>query len=144
MVIDINKLMRNLLVVATLIVLLSAVKIEKDYTGFVQDLSQKMKQAPFKHSAYDRLAYITDTYGPRMWGSMTLEQVIYEMAGMASAAGFENIKLEQVKNFTKWVRGKESLTLYDPRPTPTKLDVIGLGGSVSGYLSNYAETLVPR
>lgn len=63
---------------------------------------------------------------------------------MASSAGFENIKLEQVKNFTKWVRGKESLTLYDPRPTPTKLDVIGLGGSVSGYLSNYAETLLPK
>lgn len=56
------------------------------------------------------------------------------MAGMASAAGFENIRLEQVKNFTKWVRGKESLTLYEPRPTPTKLDVIGLGGSVAGYL----------
>ncbi len=69
--------MRNLLVIATLIVLLSAVKIEKDYTDFVLDLSEKIKQAPFRHSAYDRLAYITDTYGPRMWGSMTLEQVIY-------------------------------------------------------------------
>jgi hypothetical protein len=66
------------------------------------------------------------------------------MAGMASAAGFENIRLEQVKNFTKWVRGKESLTLYEPRPTPTKLDVIGLGGSVGGYLSNYSETLLLR
>ncbi len=66
------------------------------------------------------------------------------MAGMASAAGFENIKLEQVKNFTKWVRGKESLTLYDPRPTPSKLDVIGLGGSVAGYLSNYTETSLLR
>lgn len=69
---DINNLMKNPLIVALLIVLLSAAKIEKDYSDFVKDLSQKIKQAPFKHSAYERLAYITDTYGPRMWGSMTL------------------------------------------------------------------------
>lgn len=61
---------------------------EKDYTDFVNDLSSKIKQGPWRHSAYDRLAYITDTYGPRMWGSMTLEQVIYEMASMASKVGF--------------------------------------------------------
>ncbi len=37
-------------------------------------------------------------------------------------------------NFTKWVRGEESLTLLSPRPNPTKLDVIGLGGSAVGYI----------
>jgi len=41
----------------------------------------------------DWLAYITDTYGPRMWGSATLEQVIYEMQSMAVAEGFENVHL---------------------------------------------------
>jgi len=71
----------------------------------VLDLQQKIQQKPWKYSAYDRLAYITDTYGPRMWGSITLEQVIYEMAAMASKVGFDNVRLEQVKNFTKWVRG---------------------------------------
>ena len=43
----------------------------------MKDLQQKIQQSPWKYSAYDRLAYITDTYGPRMWGSITLEQVIY-------------------------------------------------------------------
>ena len=38
-----------------------------------------------------------------------------------------------MKNFTKWVRGKESLILKSPRPVPTALDVIGLGGTVAGY-----------
>jgi hypothetical protein len=58
---------------------------------------------------------------------------------MASKIEFENIKLEPVKNFTKWVRGTESLTLIKPRPFPGKLDVIGLGGTVAGYFLSYLE-----
>jgi hypothetical protein len=41
-----------------------------------------------------------------MWGSVALEQVIFEVASQANKVGFDNIKLEEVKNFTKWVRGK--------------------------------------
>jgi carboxypeptidase Q len=51
---------------------------------------------------------------------------------MAAKEGFDNIHLEPVKNFTKWIRGKESLTLFSPRPTPQKLDLIGLGKTISG------------
>jgi hypothetical protein len=51
-----------------------------------------------------------------MWGSQVLEQVIDEMFVMAITEGFENVKREPVKNFTKWVRGDESLTLLSPRP----------------------------
>lgn len=80
--------MKNLLVFCLLIALLSAVTVEKDYTNFVKDLKDKIGMAPFKGSAYNRLAYITDTYGPRMWGSMSLEQCIYEIASMASKEGF--------------------------------------------------------
>lgn len=50
--------------------------VEKDYTDFVKNLQQKIQLPQFKGSAYERLAYITDSYGPRMWGSSTLEQVI--------------------------------------------------------------------
>lgn len=46
--------------------------VQKDYTNFVKDLQQKIQQSPFKGASYDRLAYITDTYGTRMWGSTTL------------------------------------------------------------------------
>jgi len=76
--------MKNLFIVALVLLVVwtnsakfQPVATEKDYTDFVTSLASKIKQAPWKHSAYDRLAYITDTYGPRMWGSMTLEQVIY-------------------------------------------------------------------
>jgi hypothetical protein len=76
--------MKNLFIVALVLLAVCAnsarfktVTAEKDYTDFVTSLASKIKQAPWKNSAYDRLAYITDSYGPRMWGSMTLEQVIY-------------------------------------------------------------------
>ena len=56
---------------------------EKDYTDFVKYLQQKIKESPFKGSSYNRLAYITDTFGPRMWGSVVLEQVIHQMLNYA-------------------------------------------------------------
>lgn len=111
---------------------LTLIVAEKDYTSVVKQFQSVMKSVLYKHSAYDRLAYISDTYGPRMWGSKTLETVITEMAQMAEKEGFDNVHLEPVRNFTKWIRGKEELILHSPRPTPQKLDLIGLGKSVSG------------
>ena len=49
---------------------------ERDYTDFVKNLQEKIKLPAFKGASYERLAYITDSYGARMWGSSTLEQVI--------------------------------------------------------------------
>ena len=64
------------------------------------------------------------------------------MTKQAVAIGFDNIKLEPVTNFRKWVRGKESLQLLSPRET--KLDVIGLGASVSSNGPIVAEVVVVR
>lgn len=57
-----------------LVLLLTAVSAEKDYTDLVKFLKDQIqnKSSPFYHSAYDRLAYISDSYGPRLWGSQTL------------------------------------------------------------------------
>lgn len=75
-----------------------------------------------------------------MWGSAVLEKVIQEMYKMAHQVGFDNIRLEAVKNFTKWVRVNEELYLHDPRPVVTPLKVIGFGGSISGHVK--AEAIV--
>jgi hypothetical protein len=69
-----------------------------------------------------------------MWGSAVLELAIQNLYEQARKDNFDNVRLEPVSNFTKWVRGQESLTLYSPRTTPTKLFVIGLGHSISGYI----------
>jgi hypothetical protein len=41
-----------------------------------------------------------------MWGSTVLEEVISLMQGEARTEDFDNVRLEVVGNFTKWVRGK--------------------------------------
>ena len=119
-------------IVLVLLLCLGLLHAEKNYTDTVNLLAQKIKSPAHQHYAWNRLANISDTYGPRMWGSTVLEQVIQEMMNQANHEKFEKVRLEAVSNFTKWVRGKESLTMLSPRPNPTKLDVIGLGGSVSG------------
>jgi len=81
--------------VLLLILLLTAVFSEKNYTEFVKGLKAKISdpKGKFYHSAYNRLAYISDTFGPRVWGSDVLETVINEMKEMAIKEGFENIRL---------------------------------------------------
>ncbi len=68
-------MMKHILVLCLIFSLISA---EKDYTDLVKFLKAKIedKSGPYYHAAYNRLAYISDTYGPRMWGSNTLETVI--------------------------------------------------------------------
>ena len=51
-----------------------------------------------------------------------------------------DVTLEKVGPFDSWTRLEESLTLYDPRPVPTNLKIIGLGNSVPGNIT--AEVLV--
>jgi hypothetical protein len=51
------------------ILVCSSIAAEKDYTDLVNFLKSRAKEQPFRGAAYDRLAYITDTYGPRLWGS---------------------------------------------------------------------------
>jgi hypothetical protein len=64
--------MKYLLVVGIIAILTLQVFAEKDYTSAVKFLAAKMETPAFKGSAYNRLAFISDTYGPRMWGSVAL------------------------------------------------------------------------
>ena len=71
-----------------LLVLASCFLVEKDYTEDINMLITAMKTAKFKGKSYERLAYLSDTYGPRMWGSPTLEMAIEEVRKMTVAEGF--------------------------------------------------------
>lgn len=64
------------ILVVCLYLVFTASSAETNYTDFVNDLKDKIQRDPYKHSAYERLAFIVDTYGARMWGSAALEQVI--------------------------------------------------------------------
>lgn len=92
------------------------------------------EDSDFKDQAWNKTALIVDSFGPRMWGSNQLELAINKIKQMAIEDGFEskNIILEPVPNVKVWTRGKESLTLFDPRPFPTNIPMIGLGLSIGG------------
>jgi carboxypeptidase Q len=77
--------------------------------------------------AWQRLAEVTDLYGPRLAGSVGLERAIDWAVAAMEKDGLENVRKERVM-VPKWVRGKESLDLLDPVPQP--LVMLGLGNSV--------------
>ncbi|MFQ5569115.1 MAG: M28 family metallopeptidase [Rhodothermales bacterium] len=78
-------------------------------------------------AAFDRLAYMADTFGPRLSGSQNLENAIDWILEEMARDGLENVRGEEVM-VPHWVRGQESLTLLSPREATLRM--LGLGGSV--------------
>ena len=78
-------------------------------------------------AAWQRLAYLGDTYGNRLSGSANLEAAIRWAIEEMKRDGLENVHPEAVK-VPHWVRGRESLEIAGPRPQP--LVMLGLGNSV--------------
>jgi len=77
--------------------------------------------------AWQRLAELTDTFGPRLSGSDALEHAIDWAVAEMKKDGLENVRKEPVM-VPKWVRGRESLELV--APVRQTLPMLGLGNSV--------------
>lgn len=77
--------------------------------------------------AWERLAYIGDTFGNRLSGSPNLDAAIQWALAEMKKDGLENVHAEPVK-VPHWVRGRESLEIVAPTPQP--LVMLGLGNSV--------------
>ncbi|HEX3989199.1 MAG TPA: peptidase M28 family protein, partial [Verrucomicrobiae bacterium] len=77
--------------------------------------------------AYDRLATLCDTFGPRFSGTTNLEAAIDWILAQMKSDGLENVHGEEVM-VPHWVRGAESAEMLLPRPHP--LPMLGLGGSI--------------
>ena len=77
--------------------------------------------------AWERIAYLTDTFGPRLSGSTSLERAIDWVLAEMERDGFENVRGEPVL-VPHWERGEESAELLSPRRA--RLSMLGLGGSV--------------
>ena len=78
--------------------------------------------------AWDRLAYMTDTFGPRLSGSANLDATLRWAEAEMKKDGLDNVRLEPVM-VPQWIRGDESLEILEP--FPNKVPLLGLGGSVS-------------
>ena len=78
-------------------------------------------------AAYNRLAELVDTFGPRPVGSTNLEKAIDWIVSQMKRDGLENVHTEPVM-VPHWVRGRESAMLLAPYRGP--LHILGLGRSV--------------
>jgi len=78
--------------------------------------------------AYQRLARLCDTFGPRFSGSTNLEAAIDWILAQMKKDGLENVHGEEVM-VPHWVRGAESAELLAPRAR--RLPMLGLGGSIA-------------
>ncbi len=104
--------------------LLSSVPIVLQY----QDLAnQIIKETQSDSTAYNRLAYLCDSFGPRLSGSKNLEKSINWIIKEMKNDALDDVKGERVK-VPRWIRGNESIKLL--KPYEKKLTMLGLGGSI--------------
>jgi carboxypeptidase Q len=89
--------------------------------------SRLIGEAVASDAAWQRLAYLGDTYGHRLSGSPNLEAAIRWAVEEMKRDGLENVHTEPVK-VPHWVRGRESLELTGAIAQP--LVMLGLGNSI--------------
>lgn len=94
------------------------------YRAAAQQIIAESQRTDF---AWQRLAEVTDSFGPRLSGSEALEKAIDWAVAEMKKDGLDNVHKEPVM-VPKWVRGKESLELIEPIRQP--LPMLGLGNSV--------------
>ena len=91
--------------------------------------------------AWQRLALITDTFGPRLSGSAALEATL-RWAADEMKKDFDEVRLDPVM-VPHWVRGSESLEMVTPQGG--MLAMLGLGNSIgTGGAPVEGEVLVVR
>lgn len=88
---------------------------------------ESVTQGSLRGKAYNRLAELADTIGPRLCGNESLTAAVNWVKAAMSAEGLENVHAEPV-TIPHWVRGEERAMLLQPRVT--KLSMLGLGNSV--------------
>ncbi|MEQ8579804.1 MAG: M28 family metallopeptidase [Balneola sp.] len=94
----------------------------------IKETSDKLiKSALANNLGFERLAHLTDYYGPRLSGSVVLEQGIDWVVQEMEKDGFDRVWTQPV-TVPHWVRGKESATL--DAPIQKELPMASLGGSV--------------
>lgn len=97
-------------------------------TAMFRDVSRRITAAATQDSsAWHRLAYWTDTFGPRFSGTPHLERALDWLVAEMRRDGFDRVWEEPVM-VPAWVRGEESATLTVPYED--RLPMLGLGGSV--------------
>jgi carboxypeptidase Q len=86
-----------------------------------------IREALSNRFAWERLAFVTDTFGHRLSGSAALENAIAWAVAEMKKDGLDHVRAEPVK-VPHWVRGRERAQIVSPHTS--ELAMIGLGNSV--------------
>jgi len=95
---------------------------------FLMDSQNIINAAMNDSTAYERLAYLCDTFGPRLSGSSNLEKALDWIISEMRLDGLKRPRGERVQVPT-WIRGNESLDLI--LPFKKSMAMLGLGGSIA-------------
>ena len=95
-------------------------------TPLREDASRLIKAATADDFAWQRLAELTDTFGPRLSGSENLTRAVDWAVRTMKADGLENVRTERVM-VPHWVRGREVAEIIDP--PRQSIPILGLGGT---------------
>ena len=106
------------------------------YRDTASRLIDESLSSPF---AWERLAFLTDTFGHRLSGSASLDSAIRWAAEHMKKDGLEHVRLEPVK-VPHWVRGAESLEIT--APVSHAVVMLGLGNSVGTPPSGIEAELI--
>ncbi|MBI89760.1 MAG: carboxypeptidase [Candidatus Marinimicrobia bacterium] len=131
-----NKLIIIFIIFLQGLSILHANEIKDRYT----DVSLRIiSKALSDSTAYKRLAYLCDSFGPRLSGSKNLENSINWILKEMKKDGYDNVSSERVK-VPYWKRGKESVEIL--KPYKRDLKMLGLGSSVSTPKSGIISELI--
>ena len=129
----------SLKITATLLFYFSicwAKAIEERYTeASLKIIAEAMSDS----TAFNRLSYLCDTFGPRLSGSKNLEDAIDWIIREMKYDGLQNVVGERVR-VPVWLRGKESVTLL--RPFEKEMEILGVGGSIGTPKSGITSDVI--
>ena len=115
---------KSLIIFIILVSIIFPDSIKENYT----DVSLRIISEVLSDStAYKRLAYLCDTFGPRLSGTKNLEKSINWIISEMKKDKFERVEGQRVK-VPVWIRGNESIRLL--KPYKRSLSMLGLGGSI--------------
>jgi carboxypeptidase Q len=122
---------RILLILVLMIIMLKPLDtfgLKHDKIEQHRAVAEKIIQAALADSSsYDRLAYITDMFGPRLCGSQNLENALEWAYQEMLKDGMDNVRKDPVM-VPHWVRGNEFCTLNIP--WKRNMPMLGFGGSI--------------
>ena len=133
--------MKRILLVAALIAVVAPLSAQApNWLDPYRPIAQRLiTEAQSNDFTWNRLAEVTDTFGPRLSGSDNLERAIDWAVETMKKDGFENVHKEPVM-VPKWVRGEESLDLVEP--VRQKLPLLGLGNSVGTPYGGFESDVI--